>query len=65
VAAQVSKQDFERGLIYPPIARIREVSYEAAVAIAERTFEEELATVRRPRDLRAFIAKKMYQPVYR
>lgn len=64
VAAQVTEADFTRGLIYPPVARIREVSYEAAVKIAEKVFECGLASVRRPHDIRKFIASKMYLPEY-
>jgi len=64
VAAQVSEKDFASGLIYPAVAKIREVSYEVAVRIAERIFADGLATVRKPRDLRKFIAARMYRPEY-
>jgi malate dehydrogenase (oxaloacetate-decarboxylating)(NADP+) len=64
VAAQVTEADFSTGLIYPPVARIREVSYEAAVRIAQKVFDSGLASVRRPRELRKLVAGKMYQPAY-
>ena len=65
VAGQVTEADFATGLIYPPVARIREVSYEAAVRIAQKVFDSGLAGVRRPRNLRSFIAGRMYRPAYR
>jgi len=65
VAEQVTEADFEKGLIYPPVKNIRKVSYNVAVRVAEKIFESRLAGVRRPRDLRKFIAKTMYHPAYR
>ena len=65
VAAQVSEGNFREGLIYPAVKDIRRVSYEVAVRVAEKIFESGLARVKRPRDIRKFIEKRMYQPVYR
>lgn len=65
VAAQVSDDDFRMGRIYPAVKDIRRVSYEVAVRVAETIFESGLARVKRPRDIRKFIEKRMYQPVYR
>jgi malate dehydrogenase (oxaloacetate-decarboxylating)(NADP+) len=65
VAAQVTERDFRKGLIYPAVKDIRRVSYEVAVRVAEKSFESGLASVKRPRDIRKFIEKRMYQPVYR
>jgi malate dehydrogenase (oxaloacetate-decarboxylating)(NADP+) len=65
VAAQVSDDDFRMGRIYPAVKDIRRVSYEVAVRVAETIFESGLARVKRPRDIRKFIKKHMYQPVYR
>ena len=65
VAEQITKEDFERGLIYPAVGNIREVSKAVAVRVAEKIFESGLARVKRPRDIGKFIEKRMYQPVYR
>jgi malate dehydrogenase (oxaloacetate-decarboxylating)(NADP+) len=65
VAEQITERDFEKGLIYPAVGNIGRVSYDVAVRIAEKIFESGLAGVRRPRDLRKFIAKRMYRPGYR
>jgi len=65
VAEQISEKDFADGLIYPAVRRIREVSVNVAVRIAGVIFESGMAGVRRPKNIRKFIEKQMYQPVYR
>ena len=65
VAAQITEKDFADGLIYPAVRNIREVSVNVAVRIAEVIFKSGRAGVRRPKDIRRFIEKQMYQPVYR
>ena len=65
VAEQVTERDFADGLIYPAVRNIREVSVHVAVRIAEVIFENGRAGVRRPKNIRTFIQKQMYQPVYR
>jgi malate dehydrogenase (oxaloacetate-decarboxylating)(NADP+) len=64
LADQVSEADLERGLIYPPLTEIREVSAAIAVAVAEVAYRHGLATQPRPKDLRGFIEAQMYVPSY-
>jgi len=64
LAAEVSQRDLDQGSLYPPLARIREVSVRIAVAIAEHAFELGLASVPRPEDLEAFIRAQVYVPTY-
>jgi malate dehydrogenase (oxaloacetate-decarboxylating)(NADP+) len=64
VAEQVSEKDFENGLIYPSVNDIMKVSLNVAVKVAEEIFKNGLSGVKRPNDIRAFIKKKMYIPVY-
>ena len=64
VAEQVTEEDFARGLIYPAVKEIREVSLNVAVKIAEVVFRSGLAGVKRPKNIRKFIEKRMYRPVY-
>ena len=64
VAEQVTEENFEKGLIYPLINDILEVSYNVAIKVAEKIFESGLAGIKKPEDLRAFIKSKMYQPKY-
>ncbi len=65
VAEQISEEDFSRGLIYPPINNIRDVSINVAVKVVEEIFRSGLACVKRPKDIRKFIKSKMYEPVYK
>ena len=65
VAEQLTDKDFADGLIYPAVRNIRKVSVNVAVRIAEVIFESGRSGVRRPRNIRKFIEKQMYQPVYR
>ncbi len=64
LAAEVSEADLNRGSIYPPLKRVREVSWKIAVAVAEIVFDQGLAAIPRPDDLPEFIQSKMYEPVY-
>jgi len=65
VAEQVTKNDFENGLIYPKVNDILKVSINVAVKIAAYIFDNNLANVERPKDIKAFLKSKMYKPEYR
>jgi malate dehydrogenase (oxaloacetate-decarboxylating)(NADP+) len=64
LATQVSPADFESGRLYPPLNTIRRISLHIAVAVAELAFEEGLARVQRPEDIKAFIQSQMFEPHY-
>jgi malate dehydrogenase (oxaloacetate-decarboxylating)(NADP+) len=64
LAQQVSEADLERGLIYPPLTAIREVSAAIAVAAAEVAYRRGVAAQPKPADLRAHIEAQMYVPCY-
>lgn len=61
----VSEVDLAKGRIFPSLTEINEISLAIAVAVAEVAYESGLASVPRPDDLKAFIAKEMYVPEYR
>jgi len=61
---QVSKDDFELGRVYPSLSRIREVSVNIALAVAEVVFNRKLTAMTKPADLLSHIKAKMYDPVY-
>lgn len=65
VADQIKNEDFEKGLIYPPIKNIREVSKNVAIKVAEEIFRSGLARVKKPKNLEKFIKNKMYEPLYK
>jgi malate dehydrogenase (oxaloacetate-decarboxylating)(NADP+) len=64
LADDVSEDDLAIGCIFPPLSRIRETSVAIAAAVAQVAYEQKLATVPEPEDLRAYVAQEMYQPVY-
>ena len=64
LAHEVSADDLEQGSVYPPLARIREVSATIAAAVAEVAYQRGLATQPRPDDLPAYIKSLMYEPKY-
>ena len=57
--------DLEVGRVYPPLTRIREVSLEIAIAVAEQAWKQDLAEVPRPEDVRAMVQELVWEPGYR
>ena len=64
LAKSVNDEELGFGSMYPKLTRIREVSLDIAVAVAEVAFEGGLARAERPLDLKSTIAEKMYDPHY-
>jgi malate dehydrogenase (oxaloacetate-decarboxylating)(NADP+) len=64
VADQVSKQQLEEGMLYPPQANVLDVELNAAAKIAEVIFARGLARADKPADVSAFIRSHAYQPKY-
>jgi len=62
---QVSQADLDQGSIYPPLAKIRQVSQQIAAAVAGVAFERRLTRKRKPADLLRYVGKQMYDPRYR
>ena len=64
LARQTSKTDLAQGSLYPPLARIRDVSAQIAAAVAEVAYAGKLTTRRRPANVLAHIRSQMYDPRY-
>jgi len=64
LAAMVTAQDLEQGSLYPPLARVREISARIAGAVAEVAFAGGLAGVPKPANVLEFVKSKMYEPRY-
>lgn len=64
LAELVEPSDLEIGRVYPPLSRIREVSLEIAIAVAEQTWKQGLADAERPADVRALIRTLVWEPEY-
>jgi malate dehydrogenase (oxaloacetate-decarboxylating)(NADP+) len=65
LAQQVTDLDLAQGSLYPPLAKVREVSAQIATAVAEVAYAQDLATVPRPDNLMEFVKSQMYDPYYR
>lgn len=64
LADQVSEQELERGLLYPDISRLRDITARSAVRICTVAFEEGSAAAQRPEDIAAAVADAMWWPNY-
>ncbi len=64
LADLVSQDDLDSGKLYPPLAEIRSVSLEIAVAVAEKAHQCGLARVTKVDNLRETIKQQMYDPHY-
>ena len=64
LANETTPSDLEQGSLYPPLARIREVSARIAAAVAEVAYQHRLTSRRRPRNVLADVRSQMYDPRY-
>jgi malate dehydrogenase (oxaloacetate-decarboxylating)(NADP+) len=64
LAATVTEESLAQGLIYPPLAGIREVSLRIAVAVAQVAWQSGLATKARPEEFTVYVRSHMYEPDY-
>jgi malate dehydrogenase (oxaloacetate-decarboxylating)(NADP+) len=64
LAHSVSEEDLAQGSLYPALSRVREVSAQIAVAVAEVAFRDGLACIDRPGDLHALMLQQMYDARY-
>ncbi|CAL9105695.1 malic enzyme [Musa troglodytarum] len=66
LAQQVTQENFDKGLIYPPFKNIRNISAHIAANVAAKVYELGLATrLPRPENLVKYAESCMYTPAYR
>ncbi|XP_058206708.1 NADP-dependent malic enzyme [Rhododendron vialii] len=66
LAGQVTKENCEKGLIYPPFCNIRKISAHIAANVAAKAYELGLASrLPRPENLVKYAESCMYTPNYR
>ncbi|XVE54201.1 hypothetical protein DITRI_Ditri03aG0061300 [Diplodiscus trichospermus] len=66
LAKQVSQENYDKGLIYPPFSNIRKISANIAANVAAKAYELGVATrLPRPANLVKYAESCMYSPVYR
>ncbi len=63
-ADQVSRDDRDRGMLFPKQSHILETEITTATRVAEHIFDQGEATVDRPKDVRAWIETMTYKPEY-
>ena len=64
LASLVNESDLESGRIYPPLSTIKDVSAKIAEAVIEVAFKENLAQIKRPKNIAKYVQDIMYEPVY-
>lgn len=64
LASLVSDEDLERGSLYPPLSDIRNITAEVGSAVADYLFDQGLATVQRPADMKKAIKEFMWDPMH-
>jgi len=64
LADMVTQAELDRGTIYPPLTRIREVSLQIAVAVGNYVFDNGLSDKPRPDDIEQAMREYMYDPAY-
>ncbi|OBZ87729.1 NADP-dependent malic enzyme [Choanephora cucurbitarum] len=64
LANSLTPEEVERGLIYPSLARIREVSSVVATAVIEQTMNEKLAKIDQipEKQIKSFVESHMWSP---
>jgi malate dehydrogenase (oxaloacetate-decarboxylating)(NADP+) len=66
LAEQVSQENFDKGLIFPPFTNIRKISANIAAKVAAKAYDLGLASrLPRPDDLVKYAESCMYTPLYR
>ena len=63
-ADQVGPEMRAKGMLYPSQANILETEVTTATRVVEYMFDQGLAQVKRPRDIRAWIEGQLYRPQY-
>jgi len=64
LADMVTDEELALRTVYPDLRKIRDISLTIATAVCEMAFNEGLARVERPADIRAWVKKNMYEPDY-
>jgi malate dehydrogenase (oxaloacetate-decarboxylating)(NADP+) len=64
-ADQVTKEQREQGMLFPPQSNVLETEVRTAERVAKLTFDRKLAQVDRPKDIASWIRGMLYQPDYR
>ena len=64
LADLVTEDDLDKGRVYPPLTRVREVSAAIATEVARIAWQSGLARAEQPDDIEALVKTSMFDPVY-
>src|SRR5215468_6856325 len=64
VADQVTPDQLNLGMLFPPQSNMLEVEVQTAARVAKLVFDADLARVDRPANMEAFIRRHVYKPEY-
>ena len=64
LSSMVSKEDLFRGRLYPPLQKIRDISFKIAVNVAQVAFDNKIARLPYPENLEEWVRATMFQPDY-
>ncbi len=64
VAQSTTREELDKGTIYPSFQRIRQISQKIAVAVIEKGREQDVVTEKLPGDLEEYVGSRMYYPDY-
>jgi malate dehydrogenase (oxaloacetate-decarboxylating)(NADP+) len=64
-AAQLTDEQRERGMLFPPQSNVLEMEVRTAESVAKLAFDRNLAQVPRPKDIHAWLHTMLYRPEYR
>jgi malate dehydrogenase (oxaloacetate-decarboxylating)(NADP+) len=64
VADQVTPEQLNLGMLFPPQSNMLEVEVQTAARVAKLVFDADLARVDRPANMEAFIWRHVYKPEY-
>ncbi|MBS0289269.1 MAG: NAD-dependent malic enzyme [Proteobacteria bacterium] len=61
---QISEEDSTKGRLFPLQSNILQTEITTAIQVAQLIFDQNLATVERPKDIKAWLEQMLYQPEY-
>ncbi len=64
LANMVTEEELALGTVYPDLRKIRKISATIATAVCRMAFNEGLARIEEPKDIKTFVKENMFQPIY-
>jgi malate dehydrogenase (oxaloacetate-decarboxylating)(NADP+) len=61
----VTEEELQSGTVYPDLEKIRQISVAIATAVCQMAYDDGLAQIPEPSDLREYIRNLMYHPEYK